>query len=246
MLYTKEKASGFSIIEMSIVLVIIGLMLAGSIWGRSLLVQFKLKKITKDLQTYETAITTFNKAYLGLPGDIINAGSFWPSCDGTPANCNGNGDGFITNVPSGSQVEAFRAWQQLAAAELISGTFSGTGTMGGGQGKAVIGTNVPASPIDGVGYSFDSYSNTGNNIFIGSETGGTHPLWGGGFTTSHAYSIDTKLDDGVPGTGKIRAMDSRGSAGTSNGTCIASSAYQLTNTSERQCMVYYKLEKRGT
>ena len=72
------RQKGFTLIELSIVIVIIGLIVAGVIGGQSLIQQSKLRSIITDVNKYKTAYNTFYLQFSSLPGDMSNASSYWP------------------------------------------------------------------------------------------------------------------------------------------------------------------------
>src|SRR5688572_10018529 len=96
---------GFTLIELSIVLVIIALLVAGVLVGRELIKTSELRSLMTQVDQFKTATYTFRNKYNGLPGDITNAESIWgsdASCPNTPSDttpkvvtCNGNGNGKI-------------------------------------------------------------------------------------------------------------------------------------------------------
>lgn len=101
---------GFSLVELSIVLVILGLLTGGILAGQSLIRAAELRSVITTTDRYQAAVYSFRDKYFALPGDMRNATSFWgdqatgPSAcadagitDGTPGTCNGNGDGLIIN-----------------------------------------------------------------------------------------------------------------------------------------------------
>src|SRR4051812_24230032 len=92
---------GFTLVELSIVIVIIGLIVAGITAGNSLIKQAKIRQSITQLTSYKTAINTFKLTYNYLPGDMPTAYNFWgtpgactntQSSVGAHAGCNGNGD----------------------------------------------------------------------------------------------------------------------------------------------------------
>ncbi len=72
----KNKKSGFSLIELSIVLIIIGLLVAGITGGQSLIESAKIRAFINELNSYKTAINTFYLARGRLPSDKYNKGCF--------------------------------------------------------------------------------------------------------------------------------------------------------------------------
>ncbi len=230
---------GFSLVELAIVLVIIGLITGGILTGQDLIRASELNSVNADVNKFKTAVNTFRLKYNGLPGDITNASSYWST------TTNGNADGLITNA----NTEHYQAWTQMALAGLIPGTYTGTTS----TPPTKVGTNVPASRVSPAGYQFDTFSNTGNNIFVGSETSDGQ-LWNSSFTPSEASSIDQKYDDGLPGRGTIKGLYGRtAGAGTQtpNGNCTSPASltdtartYVLTEAG-KSCLIYFKLENRG-
>ncbi len=224
----------FSLVELSIVLVILGLLVGGILAGQSLIRAAELRSVITDLNKYRTALFAFRDKYFGLPGDITNATAFWgdqatgtgacasaATADGTPGTCNGDANGKID-----SSTESPRAWQHLAMAGLIEGTYPGTG------GLATAGVMPSARLTNGAFniYASDANGNTSatnpNRFIIGA-------LNSSGGTTSNAllkpeemWNIDTKLDDGLPDAGKLRAA----TGNVASGICKASSAYSLSNS----------------
>lgn len=167
---------GFTLIEMSIVLVIIGLIIGAIMVGRDLMRAGELRAIGAESMRYRTAMNGFRDKYQGLPGDITNATSFWGTeaagggcpyntvASTTTATCNGDGDWNISTYPYANNLyETYRAWQQLANAGLIEGGYTGITASGNALlPLSVIGSNVPASKYNGGGWSLFSLSIFGN------------------------------------------------------------------------------------
>ena len=87
-----KKTSGFTLVELSIVLVILGLLVGGVLAGQSLIHAAELRAISTELTNYKTAIGAFRDKYLAIPGDMNNAVKFWgaqagSTADGTDATC---------------------------------------------------------------------------------------------------------------------------------------------------------------
>ena len=96
---------GFSLLEISIVLAVVGMLSGGVLAGQSLIKAAELRTVMTELREYQTAINIFKEKYFALPGDMSNATEFWGKLNSTctthagTANadgvCNGNGNGTI-------------------------------------------------------------------------------------------------------------------------------------------------------
>lgn len=125
---------GFSLVELSIVLVILGLLTGGILGGRALIHAAELRSVTSEMQQFQTAINAFHDKYGNLPGDFNEAETLWggPVADclmtdsGDTTTCNGDGDGRIDYdngaVPYGdTPYEGLRAWQHLVNSGMLPG-----------------------------------------------------------------------------------------------------------------------------
>ena len=150
------RQSGFTLLELSIVLVIIGLIIGGVTVGGELIRQAELQKVGRDFQSYTTAVRTFQLKYRYLPGDLPNAYQYWPSAGTNVLTCaaynglNGNGDGLIEGVQWINNSEDSRSWQFLSLAGLVPGSYPGVVT--NPYYGQTPGVNVPGSSISGAGF----------------------------------------------------------------------------------------------
>ncbi len=214
---------GFSLVELSIVLVILGLLVGGILTGQSLIRASELRAVTTEHQRYRTAVYAFRDKYFKLPGDFDRATDVWGTvavCPGDSTQpstdsktCNGNGDGLLSSSSVvGVGNERFRFWQHLANAGLIEGTYTGVSGAGSPTNHHVRGQNVPASKMGGACWShlhwssplsgdLSSFDNPGGSrLFIGKDsTNGTCVQ--AFLKPEEAWNIDVKSDDGVPATG---------------------------------------------
>lgn len=212
---------GFTLIELSIVLVIIGLIVGGVLTGQDLIKAAEIRATVGQYEKYNTAVNTFRTKYNGIPGDLLAASSTAFGLDpiaGAHAGTTGLGDGngLITdngsinyNAPVG---EPLLIWQQLSAASLIDGS---VGTAVATTGTAVtpftISSYLPTAKM-GRGNYWVAGSNAGLNylalagIATLSSTAYTSTP-GGAMSPIDAFNIDTKLDDGMPNTGIVVAVD---------------------------------------
>jgi prepilin-type N-terminal cleavage/methylation domain-containing protein len=143
--YFKDQ-KGFTLVEIAIVLVIIGLLIGGILKGQSMIENAKVKRLAKDIEGVRVAVMTFQDRYNMLPGD--ENGANVP--DATDA-INGNRDGWVSAAE----------WptNDLILANLLSGTvgtlpsnpYSGgtfniwAAAIGVGTYNYIVATNVPVA-----------------------------------------------------------------------------------------------------
>jgi len=213
------KKSGFTLIELSIALVIIGLLVGGIMAGQELITQSKIRAQVSQLQRYNTIVNSFKLKYGGLPGDLLasRAATFGFTSSGQGYYQNNN-DGWVTpslccpgNSLSG---ESGIFWRHLTESGLLEGRYVGvpmdyianlTATQVGDyvpRSKMGNDVYVLVSSMWGTAtnchrtYCFGLYRMQGTN-------GSGYYIGNGGVTAIQAHAIDTKLDDGVPDTGRI-------------------------------------------
>ncbi|MBN8543498.1 MAG: prepilin-type N-terminal cleavage/methylation domain-containing protein [Alphaproteobacteria bacterium] len=244
---------GFSLVELSIVLVILGLLTGGILAGQSLIRASELRAVSSEYQRYAASIATFRDKYFGLPGDFRDATKFWGAAHATPATCavtqgtgtqtcDGDGDGTIEHETSftGSS-EQFRFWQQLANAGLIEGNYTGAKGSVGNIDHAILGTNVPRSKLTNAGWgmrlfgSIGFMTNTQVLMFGASQT--NNMPFGYALKPEEAWNIDTKMDDGRPAYGSVVATEANL---TCNTTAVASTAEYLLSASAVGCSLSFK------
>lgn len=230
-------------LELSIVIVIIGLIVAGISAGQSLVDGAKKKQLATELTQYKVAINGFRLAYGALPGDITNAYDYWgATCDATEDNCNGNGDKQITASNGPDAHESFRAWQHLYLAGLVDQEYTGVGQ--GTGNEAVVGVNVPFAPLrNTLGIMLLS-----QGLYITSPTrltfrvgyNSTNNALNQGLTAPEAYYYDNKFDDGKPLQGLIRAYHPSFGAPNCRTVNNATADYPLSRTTQEQCTLYWQ------
>ena len=237
----------FSLVELSIVLVILGLLTGGILAGQSLIRASELRAATSEYQRYMAASHTFRDKYFSIPGDFRDATKFWgrlnanadcvtnSGAPGPNANgaCDGDGSGiFNSAAAAGQSGERLQFWRHLALAGLIEGSYTGLAGAAGGS-DCPLGTVCPKSKLGNGGWGawvWNAYA--GNTETYAGNYGGVLAM-GAAYTNAwpvnplfkpeEAWNIDTKMDDGKPGTGKILPRDSVG-FGNANGCTNSTSA----------------------
>ena len=217
--------SGFTLVELSIVLVIIALIIGGVLVGRDLISAVGVRAQISQIEKYQTAVNTFRGKYGYLPGDIPDPVAteygFAPrGIDQFGLNTlQGNGDWIIYGLGGygwdcGGETLMF--WVDLSAAGLIEGGFN-TANPINCNGVLSQNTNlyVPTAKIGQGNYitvwsdACSICSSTGNYFGISNiitlNAGGSQVSAGPAMTVQQAYIIDQKIDDGLPTSGRVSA-----------------------------------------
>jgi prepilin-type N-terminal cleavage/methylation domain-containing protein len=224
---------GFTLIELSIVLVIIGLIVGGILVGQSLIAAAGVRGTISQIEKYQTAVNTFRGKYGGLPGDLnaSSASQFGFAARGTFAG-EGDGNGVIEGNSDGlpgtnrgvweSIGETVTFWVDLSTAGLIDNSFSRASETTWTSGVPITPTSnpnlsayFPTAKIGRGNYIYvwsGGLSNAdGTNYFGLSALTGVSAGGGGvssqpALTVQEAYSIDAKIDDGLPQYGNVTAL----------------------------------------
>ncbi len=115
---------GFTLIELSITIIIIGLVIGGSMIANNLIHSAAIRSVISDLQAYQTGVQTFKMQYDNLPGDMPDAEAYWRSKDADVRN--GNGNGLIEFfLGDGHKQEDVQAWKHITASGILPGSYSG-------------------------------------------------------------------------------------------------------------------------
>lgn len=262
---THRTISGFSLVELAIVLVLLALIVGGILTGRQLIRTAELRSITTDYHNYVGAAQIFKDKYNFMAGDLPDAIDYWgdnatkcsdgdASNNGLVGTCNGDGDGEFDVAWSGSSPgETFMFWNQLALAGYIEGSYDG---IAGSDNPthAELGRNVPAARITGTGWATrywdatttplnpsDYFIDYGNFMVFGlsAVNGGPDQAV---LTPTEAWDIDKKIDDGAPAKGlvigKYYTTCARANSGTETATNL-DARYRL-NSDEPLCALIFR------
>jgi prepilin-type N-terminal cleavage/methylation domain-containing protein len=247
----KTNKRGFTLIELSIVLIIIGLLIVAVNSGTSLIRNAKLRSITNEAKQYQVAVNSFFMKFDKYPGDFGQAlGS------GANASVAGNGNDQIEwRITDGSTSinEGSNAWLQLIDAGVLKEDIRTNMNVPEMMGNAITSANpikhYPASAENSTGWIFNSVDNSSvitNYVQIvksfnpNFSTDSDAPTIdsgsnGGSLNTSDSYSIDHKNDDGKRTSGDIR--DNSGSSSN----CGTTADYNLTIDTADVCSLAFKV-----
>lgn len=220
--YMKQR--GFTLVELSIGLVIIGLIAGSIVLARTLIRVSELQSTVADTDKFIAAFNGFRNKYMGLPGDITNASAFW---GGTVTNGNGNN---LIDYNAGGPGEEYYAWQHLGLSQLIQGQYNGTQS------------SLPASKFKNTGYRIAYLTAYGKSRTLISLNG--LPSGGGiadkpFLSSTDAYSLDLKVDDGQADKGKLMAFNEDGVPGCVTADYSASAASYIVPSDAIKCKLFF-------
>lgn len=220
-----QNDRGFTLTEISITVLIISFLAGGILLGRQVIRNASNQGMITDLERYESAYKTFRLKYKRSPGDMPNAFEYFVNtigCSDVDVNtddegCNGDGNGRIGNQ-SILNAENLRAHQHLLAASILSSVDI---TSRIDITSAVIGQNSPPSLYRKQAtyfFSSDNLNDNYNNINSISISAAQNNGWNAPIVeVLDALSVDTKIDDANPYTGKVIAYNN------TDNECVANS-----------------------
>lgn len=217
---------GFSLIELAIVLLLISLIVAGIVAGKSLLKSAEVQTVIKDFNTYKSAYADFKLQYGYKPGDFPKGYEYFANGVNTTCGenivptgassegCNGDGNGYIArNTVTEPYMEAQLAWMHLQLAELVPGVVKFISSFNYRYPRPQV-NNVPVANISDnlSGWAFYFHNDSwfsGEMLVLGQNkagpTGSNILFTGPGLKPKDAAAVDKKMDDGLPAFGKIRS-----------------------------------------
>jgi prepilin-type N-terminal cleavage/methylation domain-containing protein len=191
-----RKSKGFTLIEIAIVLVIIGLLLGGVLKGQELITGARVRNLISQQDGVKASFFGFQDRYRALPGDYASADT---NINCSPACINGNGNGRIEapNTPAGV-FEDLQAWSHLTGAGFLNGSYS--------AGSGVIAPTDATSPKN----PYSVYMQIVYDGIYGAGTTATpqpskhNVKTGGQIPVEIIAEVDRKIDDGKPNSGAFQ------------------------------------------
>ncbi len=253
----QKNDKGFTLVELSIVMIIIGLLIGGVLKGQQLIENARAKKVVSFLKSVQSATYTFQDTYKSLPGDISSATVLIPDCNSSTFCEDGNGNNYIASDGTdqyawgtpiitraeASRFESVQYWKHLALANLI-GDINGHAN----PNAPAFGETHPESPFGSGGFEvyWDGLTTlhpTGVHIV---RLSGNDSLTGGdtlsSITPQQAAKIDKLMDDGQPNSGSVFANYGRVTDNCKIGgpTLSDNSEYNGAMTSN-ECVLFFKI-----
>ena len=222
---TNGSVQGFSLFEIALVLVVIGLLTTGIMKGYDLLQQARLQKTVSQILSIQTSVRLFRERYGAIPGDFSDASFVWGH-----STRNGDGNGVVDGNPLDGWSEASLFWQHLNLAGLITNVhFVRHHDIHQAHGRF-----LPEMPL-------------GCILLVESNPASLEGLWLVLTTMRHsrkyltpkqAAFIDRQLDNGDPGSGQVRTLEA---PHYSLGSCLTDGRYNL-KSRKPACIVYIAVD----
>ena len=198
----RRNDEGFSLIEIAIVLMVVGLLVGAILQGQELIDSARVRNLANTVTGIQSAYFGFVDRYRRVPGDW-NAAEAGDAI-GIVVSGGGDDNGRIDNEPGGEWVEPNALWEQLAKAGFLQGEFEGDALAPTPNNR-----RAPLNPFNRVMVlgRTDDYLDAG-----GSPPVRLNLVLGRGIPVDVARELDVKIDDGVPDTGALRLTVSSGAA----------------------------------
>lgn len=242
-----NNTQAFTLIELSIVLVIIGLLVGGIAAFTSYSNNARIATMMNESKILISAFSQFQTRYGTPPGDMSTASGSWVGAG------NGDGNGVIRAGAVLAPLERYYAFQHLALAGYIQGTYTGAVNANGG---ATAGVNVVGSSIDQSAFIFDHPDAAdglvsgdslyfdgfyGNILRIAGLNGNSNNIPALGILTpKDALTLDLKYDDGQPGLGNIKTPKASALANCASGDTTA--ATYVTTNDNKTCFFFFNMQ----
>ncbi|HSS46364.1 MAG TPA: prepilin-type N-terminal cleavage/methylation domain-containing protein [Burkholderiales bacterium] len=193
-----RKHSGFTLIEIAIVLVIIGLLLGGVLKGQELITSARVRNLISEQDGIKAAFFGFQDRFRSFPGDYTLAST---NINCTPACSNGNGNGRI-EATGATIAENIAVWEHLSRSGFINGTYTYAATASDStspKNPYAVYVNV----VFDAAYGDPAVVTTPQRHNI--KTGGQVPV-------EIIAEVDRKVDDGLPYSGAFQFSNYQGNA----------------------------------
>ena len=193
----KTAQKGFTLVEIAIVLVIIGLLLGGILKGQEMITQAKIKNVIADISGVSAAMYGYQDRYRALPGDDKLATRWTGASPGT-------GDGVVEGAYIGvATAESMLFWDHLRRAGFISGGSGPENPFNAVNGKMGVQTSDGTAP-GGVTFK-DGVLSDGADDPATPTAFTSLLLCSANLTDKTAISVDAQMDDGDGKKGNVRA-----------------------------------------
>jgi len=189
-----NKQHGYTLIELAIVTIIVGLLLGGVMRGQEMVVQAKTKSLLSDFTGVTAAVQAYRDRYRALPGDDSGGAGRWGAYGTRSGNGNGAVEGLYNDQPppgdpaaAGALSEADLFWWHMRVSGFVSGPLQGQGAANPPENSVggIIGVQTDQGPAGFLPGLFACASNVPDR---------------------NAIAVDAQLDDLEPAQGQVRSV----------------------------------------
>jgi prepilin-type N-terminal cleavage/methylation domain-containing protein len=242
--FVRFVSRGFTLVEIAVVLVVIGLLIGGILRGNELMDASRASKIVSQQSSIQTAFYGFIDRYKMLPGDLTSTQALLIDSNTAPAVSAGDGNVLLEDSPAffNNLTQAgFLVCASCASAAVVTPGAAGAAATAATYIPPAAGLTATNSPVNVYSQPIAFYFNTGTTAgstptvggsttgsisFLGSASEGGKPLLmtGSGIYSAMLAEVDRKSDDGSPGTGQFRYTDITAQTATSGASIFIGAA----------------------
>lgn len=226
-----SRHRGFTLVEIAIVLVIIGLLLGGVLKGQELITSARVRNLISQQDGVKAAFFGFQDRYRALPGDYSTASANIKCPDGC---FNGDGNGYVDPVNTAGTVESILAWTHLASAGFLTGIYKMAASNTALPGEE----NNPKNPYgEYLQLDYDGVYATGTTA---APLSAKHNLkTGSRIPVEIIAEVDRKIDDSKPYSGSFQfsmysSQDPK-PISTGSGGCVVDASTWALSGSNNNC-----------